>query len=183
MDGRSLLERFILTSLTDEACPAPDQLAAYILGMLDSNVQLQVAAHTRTCPMCQEELALARPPIPRQRRLIAQLIPTFTAGVRGHVATSFVRHYQAADLVVELTLAPPQGDYWRVTGQALRQQVGVPNLTIMLRAGRRRAYQTMSDSAGFFTFEDLPAGDYTLSVVTDQTLVQVRGLSLHHDNR
>ncbi len=182
MDTRSLLERLSLMSLTDEACPSPDQLAAYLLGTLDGAEQLSVAAHVRTCPMCQEDVSRARPPEPRPHRVLARLLPSFASGVRGSGATAFVRQYQAADLIVEVTFGPPQGDYWRLTGQVLRNDEGVPDLPVLLRAGRRRPFQTLSDSEGFFTFEDLPAGNYTLSITCEHTLIQVHGLVLSHDH-
>lgn len=180
MDFRTQLEQLALASLSDEACPEPEQLAAYLLGTLSGAAQLSVAAHVRQCPLCREDLALARPPEPRPRRLVARLLPTLLSGVRGSSASAFVRQYQAADLVVELTLAPPVGDYWRLTGQLLRERAGVPDREITLRSGRRRRLQTTSDTDGFFTFEDLPFGAYTLSVADGDTLIQVRGLSLRH---
>lgn len=183
MDTRSMLERLSLASLTDEACPTPEQLAAFILKSLDSAAFLTVAAHVRTCPLCQEDVQLVRPPEPNPRRIIARLLPSFTIGVRGNQTASLVRKYQAANLVVELTFAPPHGDHWRLTGQVLRSNRGVGNIPVVLRAGRRRPHQVVSDSDGFFTFEDLPSGTYTLSVDDGDAVVQIRGLRMSHDEQ
>lgn len=181
MDIRTKLEQLSLASLTEEACPSPDQLAAYVLGTLAGTEQLHVAAHVRLCPLCQEDVAFARPPEPRPRPLVARLLPSFVAGVRGTASSPLIRQYQAADLIVELTIVPPEGDYWRITGQVLRHSVGVAGLTVSLRASRRRPSEELSDDGGFFTFEDLPAGRYTLSATDGTTVVQVRGINLSHD--
>jgi hypothetical protein len=85
----------------------------------------------------------------------------------------------AADLVVELTIAPPIGDTWRITGQLLRAGSGLGGRVVTMRT-RRQSYQQTSDAQGFFTFEALPAGRYTLSVADGQVQVQVRDLVLSH---
>jgi AcrR family transcriptional regulator len=179
MSPRRTLEMLARASLTSEDCPDPDQLAAYILNMLSGNEQLAAANHVRGCPICQEEIALVRPPEPRPRPLIARLIsPGLTAGVRGPSVASRLRQYQAADLTIELTFTGQGSDYARVTGQILRAGVPGSNLAVLLRRGRRRAYEQQSDAEGFFTFVDLPAGRYTLSVTDGVTSVQVQGLDL-----
>jgi hypothetical protein len=180
MTTRQQLERLALASLTDEDCPDPETMAAHLLGLLAATHQLQVAAHLRTCPRCRTELLLAQPPTPRTRPLIARLMPGLLLGVRGPGPASS-RRYQAANLSIELTIAPPEGDFWRLTGQLLRGDAPLAGQTVLLRAARRRALQQQSDELGFFSFEDLPTGRYTLTVNEETTAVQVRGILLAHE--
>jgi hypothetical protein len=181
METQRRLEQLAIASLTDEDCPDADLLASYILDTLVGTEQLTVAAHVRNCPMCSRDVALCRTPEPRPRALVARLLPLALApGRRGAADRANVRQYVAADVVVELTIAPPTGDYWRVTGQVLRAGVGLNERVVTMRTGRRR-YQQISDTEGFFTFEDLPSGRYTLIVDDGQIRVQIRSLVLRLD--
>jgi hypothetical protein len=178
MNDQRRLEQLALASLTEEECPDADQLAAYILGDLAGTEQLIVAAHVRECPLCQHDIVVCRPPEPRPRTMLARLLPQALAdGRRSSAYRANVRQFVAADLVVELTIAPPIGDDWRITGQIVRAGVGLAERVVTLRSGRRR-YQQTSDPQGFFTFEGLPAGRYTLTVTDGQIQMQIRALTL-----
>jgi hypothetical protein len=182
MDEQRRLEQLAFASLTEAECPDADQLAAYIVGSLSGTEQLIVAAHVRDCPLCQHDIALCRPPEPRPRSFIARLMPLSMAeGRRGATTRTNMRQYVAADLVVELTIAPPDGDFWRITGQVLRSSAGLAAASVTARAGRRR-YKETSDAQGFFTFDALPAGRYTLSVTDGQVQIQIRDLVLNLDD-
>jgi hypothetical protein len=182
MDEQRRLEQLAFASLTEAECPDTDQLAAYMLGNLTGTEQLIIAAHIRECPLCQHDVAICRPPEPRPHRFIARLVPlSLLDGRRSTLYQANIRHYVAADLHVELTIAPPAGDLWRITGQILRSDEGLPDRTVIARAGRRR-YMQMSDAQGFFTFDALPAGRYTLSVADGQIQVQIRDLVLQLDD-
>jgi hypothetical protein len=175
------LEQLALSSLTEADCPDADQLAAYILGTLTGTAQLRVAAHVRSCPLCQDDIAACRPPAPRPRLVLAHLLPLSLAdGRRSAPLYQHVRRYVAADLTVELTIPPPVGDYWRITGQVMRAEQGLAGRPVTLQASRRR-YQQTSDAQGFFTFERVPTGRYTLSVTDELIQVQLRALVLSLD--
>ena len=178
---RRRLEQLAFASLTEADCPDADRLAAYILGALTGNDQLVVAAHVRDCPLCRHDIAICRPPDPRPRSVIAQFSPFALAdGRRGAVPEANVRRYVAADLTVELTIAPPIGENWRITGQIMRSAMPVAQHLVTLRARRRRFEQT-SDDQGFFTFESVPAGHYTLTLTEGPVQVQIRSIALSLD--
>jgi hypothetical protein len=181
MNEQHRLEQAALASLTEDDCPDADHLAAYILGTSVETEQLIVAAHVRECPLCQHDISICRPPERRQRPLLARFMPLALAdGLRSSTQRGDIRRYVVADIVVELTITPPIGDYWRVTGQVARAGRGLAGSTVILRTGRRR-YQQTNDSQGFFTFEELPAGRYTVFVADDQVQIQIRALELKFD--
>ena len=178
MNERRRVEQLAILSLTEDDCPDAELLAAHALGLLEGNQQLRVAAHVRQCPLCQADIAACRPPPPRLSTITARLRPLLLAdGRRSTAYRENRRQYVAADVVVELTIAPPIGEHWRVTGQILREGLGLSERMVTARSGRRR-YVQISDAQGFFTFDALPSGRYTLSVVDGQVQVQIRALEL-----
>lgn len=182
IDEQRRLEQRAYTSLNEADCPQPDLLAAYALGLLNGNDQLIVAAHVRSCPLCSHDVEICRPPAVRRRMLIARLMPLPLLEAHRSIGhQEQIRRYMAADVSISLTVAPPLGDYWRITGQVMRAGSGLPECTVTLRAKRRR-YTQVSDDLGFFTFLQVPEGRYTLTVVDGQVEVQVRGLELNSDS-
>lgn len=181
MTIRNRFERLAFASMAID-CPPPEQLADYVLGLLAGNEQLRVAAHVRRCPLCQDDVAIARPPEPapqagRARTLLARALPAAVGIGRRGGAAGEVRRFVAADLLVELTIAPPSEDAWRITGQVLRADEAQPNLAVTLRAPGRR-YQRTTDADGFFVFAGLAAGTYRLSVRAGSVRVQIEDLQL-----
>jgi hypothetical protein len=181
---RRKYEQLIVASLpeTDPECPSADQLAAYILGTLAGTEQLVVAAHVRQCPMCQYTVATVRPPELRRRTLVATLVLLpVPEGQRRSARQGYTRQYQAGHLIVKLTVPPPSGEYWRITGRALRADAGLADQRVTLRGGRRW-YEQHSDAQGFFTFAGLSAGRYTLAIMDGQVTVQIRDVMLSLDD-
>lgn len=175
------LEQLAIASLNEEDCPSSDDLAAYGLGLLSGNDQLRVAAHVRICPLCQHDLSVAIPPSEKPRRLIARPAPLQLApGRRGTAESRSIRTFVAADIEIALTIAPPDGEYLRLTGQVLRAGAGAPGCGVELRRGRWRRDQT-SDSDGFFSFDEIPEGRYTLGVQDEQLHVQIQALDIVAD--
>lgn len=181
MDEQRRLAHLAFRSLSEAECPDSDLLAGFILGDLSGAEQLSVAAHVRGCPLCQQDLVICRPPVPRPRLVLARLLPPpLLEGRRSAGGASQVRQYIAADLAIDLTIAPPAAGQWRLTGQVTRAGAGQPDLSVRLRAGRR-SFAQLSDPDGFFTFLAVPPGHYTLSVTNDQVQVQIRKLDLGED--
>src|SRR6185295_4039892 len=109
---------------------------------------------------------------PPRQILLARLLPLPLAeGQRREGSQEYTYQYVAADMVIKLIIAPPSGDYWRVAGRVIRAGIGHAEQMVLLRAKRRR-YQQYTDEHGFFTFEILPTGRYTLSVVDGPVQIQ-----------
>lgn len=165
-----------IASTSEDTCPPVEQLAAYIVGELGGNVQLQLAAHVRSCTFCQHDIALSRPPAPRQRQVLARLLPmAFADGRRG--GESGVQRYVAGETTIDLRMVGIGADSWRVSGQVSRGGEPLPGRGVTMRWGRKRFIET-SDEAGFFTLRDLPEGRYTLTLDDSEAPILVRGLEL-----
>lgn len=177
------VERLATASLSDEECPAAEELAAFVLAMLDGPAQLRVAAHVRGCPLCQElALICAPPPAPARRPLLARLADLSPAAeLRGDADPAQPRRYVAADITIELTIPRPEGEMWQIVGQVLRGGLGLPLCPVQLQAGRRRPITRICDVDGFFSFEGLPAGAYRMTVEHAQVRVEIASLSLGYD--
>jgi hypothetical protein len=192
MTKRSRLEQLARASNRAVEHPDTDTLAAYVLDMLSGNEQLSVAAHVRTCPTCRRHIALITPPTPTARTaqigepfplpIIASLLPALSgmsAQRSAHPAASDddVRKYVAANLQVELTISPREGDHWALTGQVLREGTSLGITPVTLRLGRKR-WQAVTDVDGFFDFTELAGGVYTLTVNDAQVELTIRELQL-----
>jgi hypothetical protein len=192
MNFQERLEHYAIASLREEICPDATQLAAYASGTLSGTQQLIVAAHVRLCPICTHDLELAAIPdladrwalaersIVRPRFAIARLIDSIAAGrVRGIQSPKKedVRQYVAADIAINLVIAPPAGERWRISGYVTQGGTPLAERTVALRSRHRRLRQQTNED-GFFTFEQISAGQYTLSIVEATVSIQIRGLVL-----
>ncbi|NNJ11186.1 carboxypeptidase regulatory-like domain-containing protein [Chloroflexales bacterium ZM16-3] len=180
------IEQIAIASLDDELCPSSEDLASFILGDLDGPAQLRVAAHVRGCPLCQQLAAICAPqPAPDSalRHLVASLTaPIAAVGLRGDDERDTLRRYVAADITVELTVPPPDGDSWQLVGQVLRSGMGLPFSAVQIQAGRRRPRTSRCDADGFFSFTGLRAGAYRVVVEHGQVRVEITSLILSHDD-
>lgn len=188
MNTNESFERSVIASLAGDGCPTSDQLADYTLGILTGNEQLAVAAHVRSCPVCQTLVEVCRPPEPKRqlRRKLQTLVAQFVSRApilnhRSETGREHIRQYVVADITIELLIPPPQGEFWSITGQILQGGVGLAMCTIRLRVGRRTLTQT-SDAEGFFAFAGLVAGRYQLSVMHEQLRVEINDLTLYEDD-
>jgi hypothetical protein len=160
--------------MEEQGCPSAELLAAYLLGELRGNQQLQLAAHVRACPFCLHDIAAARPPAPRP--LLARLLPlAFAEGRRGSAGA--VQRYMAGATTIDLTIIGVGADEWRISGQVSRAGEPLVGRSITLRWGRKR-FSEASDASGFFTIQGLPDGRYTLTLDDSEAPVLVRGIEL-----
>jgi hypothetical protein len=194
MNTNESFERLVIAGLAGDGCPTSDQLAGYTLGLLTGNEQLAVAAHVRSCPLCQTLVEISRPPEPERQSepggqllkgfqtLVAQLITPLPAlNRRSDANREHIRQYMVADIAIELLIPPPHGESWSITGQVLQGGVGLALCDVRLQVGRRKFTQT-SDADGFFAFADLSSGQYQLSVTHAQVRVEINDLTLYEDN-
>jgi hypothetical protein len=179
MDSESnRLSALSIASADETHCPPAEQLALYMLGELQGNAQLSLAAHVRSCAFCQHDMHMSRPPAPR-RRVFARLLPlAFADGRRG--ATGNVQRYIAGETTIDLTIIGMGADAWRLSGQVSRAGEPLAGRGVTLRYGRKRFYET-SDETGFFSLRDLPEGRYTLTLDDTDAPILVRGLALGED--
>lgn len=184
MTERRRLEQAVRRSLTAEACPPSEQLADYILGSLERNDQLRVAAHVRTCPLCAELIAIATPEVRKERPLLARLLPVaLQGGLRSDVSRGDLRQYVAADVVIELRVGPTVAGRWTITGQVLRQGEGLPACQVLLQPARRRGRSEVTDVDGFFSFGNLSDGMYRVTVSHANVQVAINDLDLRGDDQ
>lgn len=180
MDRQRKFDLLGFSSLNNEACPSADDLAAYVLDMLSANDALRVAAHVRTCPLCTADVRASRPPPPKRKPILAQLLPLALLSTRDTIQSATrTRQYAAADIQVDLTIPPAEGDAWEIAGQVLRAGSGVQNCEVELQAGRRR-YHQFTDEQGFFQFEALPANTYVLKMIDSNVTLEIKDLILKH---
>ena len=165
-----------IASFEEQSCPQATLLAAYILNALQGNEQLKIAAHVRACPFCLHDIAMACPPTPRLRHVLARLLPlAFAEGRRG--SASGVQRYMAGSTTIDLTIIGAGADSWRISGQVSRAGEPLAGRSITLRWGRKR-FSEASDASGFFTLQGLPDGRYTLTLDDSEAPVLVRGIEL-----
>lgn len=176
MDEQHRLEQLAAASLTPDDCPPREQLALYMLRLLTGNDELRLAAHVRSCPICQHDIALAQPPSTPQphplERVIAQLTPFRLAeGRRGEERGEY-RRYEAQEIQIDLSISAREGDYRRISGKILRASTWLAGCAVVLRSTNHR-YRRTSNEVGFFSFDSVPLGHYTLTITADHLQVRI----------
>lgn len=64
MSTQRRLKMLAIASVNTTECPDSERLADYILGNLSDEDQLAIAAHVRSCRLCQHLAVICRPPEP-----------------------------------------------------------------------------------------------------------------------
>jgi hypothetical protein len=188
-----MIDHLAYASLNDEECPPTAELTAYVMNQLDGAAQLRVAAHVRGCPLCQFLVAATRPaeiitagdamwvPARRRRGPAARALPLpLLSGRRGSSTQAGLQHYAQGAISIELTISPPDGDSWRISGQVLHHDEPLAEASVLLRAGRR-SYRQQSDPLGFFSFTNLPPGTYRLQLSHGELHAEIRAITLSND--
>jgi Carboxypeptidase regulatory-like domain len=180
-DRREQLAALARGSLSDEDCPNTMDLAAYALGDRSGTEQLKLAAHIRSCPLCQQLIAMCTPAeaLPQPLHIAQLLTAPLGLGLRSS-GLGTVRHYRVADMMIELTIPAAHGDQWRLTGHLSR--AGQPLSEVLVTATDGvTTYDDTSDAVGFFSFRALPPGNYTLTAITESMAAQILNLVLNDD--
>lgn len=183
---RGILSRF--------ACPSPNALGEYELGIATAEPRHQLAAHVSECSRCQEELRALRAllredlvapserPLERLRRMVATLVAppaAAFAALRGGESES--RTYRADDVMITvgpgpiLTSNQPlslAGLIWRDTGDP--SEVVAGSVRLVQADGTEEAAEI--DDLGGFAFDRVRPGIYELRILLDDTLIIVPGV-------
>ncbi len=186
------LDGLFAASVVRADCPSPELLLQYQADLLGSATMRPIAIHVNSCADCQADLvALAAPFAPGlieqlaqagARLLRAVLQPSLapTLALRGDTGQrqSFVAGtYQ---VVLALELAPVPGGAAQIEGQIsgaaalLAEGPGQARL----RRGDQELRTDTIDDLGFFAFDDLGAGDYTIELQIGPQPVIIDGLTM-----
>lgn len=192
--GYGATQRRLRGMLSRFACPSPDELGEYELGIAGPEMRPRLAAHVAACPRCQEELralramlredlvAPAQRPLERLRRIVATLVPppaVAYAALRGGEPES--RTYRAEDVVITvgpgpiLTTGQPlaiAGLIWRETGEP--GDVVAGSVRLVQPDGTEEAAEI--DDLGGFAFDRIRPGIYELQIDLGDTTIIVPGV-------
>ena len=177
------------------ACPSPQELGEYHLGVLPRDRAAAVSRHLAACPHCAREVEQLRGyldilapdvkpgPLDRIRVLVARLAdlgsrtPTLAyAGTRGE--EKGLRIYQADGAQIAVEVQEDAGRHDRrvllglVTGTALRE------LTAHLWQAGQRVTTVPVDDLGNFVIPDLAPGQYELILSGPQVEIHIQSLDI-----
>ncbi|MEI7768560.1 MAG: RNA polymerase subunit sigma-70 [Chloroflexales bacterium] len=174
-------------------CPEPDQLIAYQERRLEGTLALVVMHHVERCERCREELAMlaaidtvpleSTGPLTGLRRAIeAMLQPTLALKLRGKANI-----YLADQVLITLSLrqSTSSSPRWTLTGELSHPDGGSYTGSVeyvLLQRETMADIQSDLDADGTFVFRNLQSGSYRLTVVTVDTEVMIRLLSVGSDD-
>jgi DNA-directed RNA polymerase specialized sigma24 family protein len=173
-------------------CPDEATLVKYKERALAGAEQLVVRAHVATCPLCQEECQLIdmigadviEPPSIRRRIVDALRVPMLQLpqALRGQT----LLHYQSPNVLINISARARDGKprTWTLRGE-IRALDGL-QMTDRLEATMLRSLDQTGQgdrqgevaSNGSFVFRNLPAGAYSLSLLTPEEEIVIRQLSI-----
>lgn len=173
-------------------CPAPELLLRLAAGLLDPADARRVRSHVGGCADCAAELALlAAPPAPELparlalagRRLVRALLqpqaPPPALALRGQPGQVRRVSYAAEGYTILAAVSaqrPAVGRY-QVEGQVLAPDQAAPG-TAWLRSEALEEREAEVDALGFFAFDDIAPGVYTLALALAESLVLIEGLEV-----
>jgi hypothetical protein len=170
-------------------CPPADRLLEHSAGLLDAGAASVVEAHLAICAHCRAEAALisAPPSAGPAARLAAGLAAAHTLirssprgggpalALRG--GTGKALRYDAGAYQVLVGVVPPPSPGG--TGQIEGQLIGGASAGLAeLLQGDALVQAGELDALGFFVFDDVAAGVYTIRLTHDVDLIIVEGVAL-----
>jgi anti-sigma factor RsiW len=183
------LDALLAEALYRADCPPADRLLEHSAGLLDADVARLIEAHLAICAHCQSEVALisAPPSTNPAARLAAGLAAartlvraTLTGGgpalaLRG--AEGKALRYDAGTYQVIIGTIPPPSP--RGTGQIEGQLIGGTSAGLAeLLDGDALIQAGELDALGYFAFDDVAAGVYTIRLTHDVDLIIVEDVAL-----
>lgn len=179
--------------------PSPDELADYVMGLLDDSARSQIEAYLRTSPSTREEVknmraflnleaspvkptpiqrepSKRRPPSkPRLEEIIAALIPkSLQPALRGEGGISrgeLTAEGRGVTIFIEYIA---EGDTYTLTGQVMAGEMDAwVGALVQLLAQGRLVGSTVLDAAGDFKLPNVPSGMYDLRIASENNRVIV----------
>jgi hypothetical protein len=183
-DELRAIDDLFAAALYRAACPPSDQLVLYQASLLDPATATEVSAHVQFCAQCADDLALiAAPPEPGpgarlaagfatvRKQLRAALVPlphTPTPALRGGPTRTLTFAAEGFQILIALIPAPTPDALGQIEGQV----IGATNAGIADLVQDETLLQTGPiDDLGFFAFDDVPPGTYTLHLNLDVQIV------------
>lgn len=164
-------------ALDRAACPEPERLLRYQAGLLGAGEAGEVARHAAGCADCAAELALlAAPPelSPAERlaragvrvvRALLQPGPPPALALRGRAIPARRAHFAGEGYQILVVVEPghPAGGRFQIEGQVLAPD-GARAGAARLSGSAQEEQEAEVDDLGFFAFDDVGPGAYTLAV-------------------
>ncbi|NJN18131.1 MAG: zf-HC2 domain-containing protein [Oscillochloris sp.] len=181
--GLRAADALLSAALLRADCPAADDLLAFQAGFLAGEEASAVQAHAATCAECRADLALiADPPAPRFRdqlaragaRLIqATLMPAPAAApaLRGSAPQRATYAADGFQLLLAITPAATADAPVQIEGQLLgADDLLVEDAVARLIADEQEYAAEPIDDLGFFAFDSVAPGVYSLALVFGNTV-------------
>ena len=170
LDALATLQGLLCQRLYRLFCPTSDELVAYREGQMIPEARSHTAAHLAECHQCQEELALlermtalspVRPPRLPRRQVVAH--SSASSGWFGEGLFGESYSYQAGMIRIVLSVERHNGAGTPKLRGRLSGSRHHP-LTASLLANGRVISSAALDGQGAFVLDDLPPGEFSLSV-------------------
>jgi anti-sigma factor RsiW len=189
------VNRALMQSLYRVACPPPEMLGQYQLGLLEAADKLKIAAHLRDCPHCTRELAEMEFEAEKTDNLAGMALQLIQKAIKvveatlvkpGNLAPASVRGearnerhaYHAAGLDILIgfqgAASQPTG---ALLGAVVQAETVAGNQAWLFQEGEKPVCSPV-DALGTFTFEAVTPGEYDLALESGDTAIVMRGIVL-----
>lgn len=202
------LDALLQTSYGGSALPDPQDLIDVLTDQATPAQKLIVAAYERNSERGKREMdalraELARSPLAETAtessgtvlEQLARFVATplaFNMGLRAAGGDGEQMTFEATDIqaMVTIRIVPPSRERWRIEGYVTQNYEPVPNAQIGLRVEPTQTGESVTesitesatDSDGFFEFNDLAAGEYTIEAALSDGIVIVPELNLTEED-
>lgn len=189
--GLRAADALLSAALARADCPAPELLLRYQAGLLSAGESEPVARHLSACADCAAELALlAAPPAPspvgalaraggRLLRALLQPAAPPALALRGDEPGARQLAYAVEGYQLLLASAPgrPATGPAQLEGQLLAPDEPAAG-TARLLAGARAVAEAEIDELGFFAFDGVTPGHYTLAIDVGEDRIVIEALEV-----
>jgi hypothetical protein len=186
------IDALLSAALYRAACPPSDQLLLYQAGLLEAADTEAVTAHVQFCTQCRSDLALITAPpeaalgarlaaglTTARERLRAILAPTPASpapALRGGPTRTRTYTAGAYQILIALIPAPAPGGLAQIEGQL--NGAPIAGGTAELLQGDDLLHNEPIDDLGFFAFDAVSAGAYTLRLSFNDIDIVIEDLEI-----